>query len=133
LNRSEQVESLVRKVYDLMRAGDGDGVGRLIGDDDGILVVGTDADEWWGSAPAARAAIKAQHDAAGGFELDGGDLHGYAVGDVGWFDDQPAMRLPDGTQLPMRVTGVARRAGSGWVLQQLHISVAASVNERLFG
>jgi hypothetical protein len=132
VNRSEEVELLVRKVYDLMRAGDGVGVGGLIGDDDGILVVGTDADEWWGSAQEAKAAIKSQHDAAGGFRLDSGDLHGYAVGDVGWFDDRPVMRLADGAQLPMRVTGVAARTVSGWVLQQLHISVAASVNERLF-
>ncbi len=133
MQRSDEVEALLKTMYDLMRAGDGDAAAQLIADGDGVLFVGTDADEWWNSTDAARGAFREQLEATGGFDIDPGDLRGYAEGDVGWFNDQPTMRLPDGTVVPMRMTGVAQRSDSTWVVVQGHLSVAASINETLFG
>ncbi len=124
MQRSDEVEALLKTMYDLMRAGDGDAAAQLIADGDGVLFVGTDA---------ARGAFREQLEATGGFDIDPGDLRGYAEGDVGWFNDQPTMRLPDGTVVPMRMTGVAQRSDSTWVVVQGHLSVAASINETLFG
>jgi hypothetical protein len=99
-----------------------------------VLLVGTDSGEWWDNTDDARAALREQLGASGGgFDIDPGEMRGYAEGDVGWFDDQPTMRLPDGTVLRMRMTGVAQRSDSTWVVVQAHLSVAASINETLFG
>ena len=49
MQRSGEVEALLKTMYDLMRAGDGDAAAQLIADGDGVLFVGTDADEWWNS------------------------------------------------------------------------------------
>jgi hypothetical protein len=133
MQRSDEVEALLKRLYELMRAGDGDRAVQLIADGDGVIFVGTDADEWWNSTSAARAALREQLEATGGFDIEPGDVRGYADGDVGWYDDQPTMRLPDGTVVPMRLTGVARRSGDSWVVVQGHLSVAASINETLFG
>ena len=133
MKRSDDVESVVSEVYASMRAGDGEAVVRLIADGDDVLVIGTDADEWWDSAAAAKDAIRAQNDAVGGLDVQPGELHGYADGDIGWFDDRPSMRLPDGTLIPLRLTGVVTRSGKRWVVQQMHISVAATINDALFG
>lgn len=130
MQRSEQVESLVHRLYELMRAADGDAIGELIADHDGVLVVGTD-EEWWQGADMVRRAMRAQHDEMGAFDITAGDVHGYATGDVAWFDDQPTLRLPDGTGLSLRLTGVAERGATGWALAQLHVSIPATVNEAL--
>lgn len=132
MQRSADIEAQVNRMYDLMRAGDGDAAAQLIADGEGVIFVGTDADEWWNSTDAARAAFREQLEATGGFDIEPGDPRGYAEGNVGWFDDQPNMRLPDGTVVPMRMTGVVRRSDGTWVVVQGHLSVAASINERLF-
>jgi hypothetical protein len=133
MKRSDEVEAVLKTMYDLMRAGDGDAAAQLIADGDGVLLVGTDSGEWWDNTDDARAALREQLEASGGFAIDPGEMRGYAEGDVGWFDDQPTMRLPDGTVLRMRMTGVAKRSDSTWVVVQAHLSVAASINETLFG
>jgi hypothetical protein len=133
MKRSGEIEAFLESMYDLMRAGDGEAAARLIAGGTDVLFVGTDADEWWNSSDAARAAFREQLEATGGFDIEPGELRGYDDGDIGWFDDQPKMRMPDGTIVPMRLTGVVRRSNGGWALVQGHLSVAASINESLFG
>jgi hypothetical protein len=133
MERAGEVEQLVERMYEQMRAGDGEAAGGLIADGAGVLVIGTDADEWWDSSAVARQAMREQHEAAGAFDIRAGGVRAQVRGDVGWFDDRPTMRLPDGTEMVMRVSGVATRADGDWRIVQLHVSVAASVNEALFG
>jgi hypothetical protein len=133
MKRSGEIETFLKNMYDLMRAGDGEAAARLIADGTDVLFVGTDADEWWNSSDAAQGAFREQLEATGGFDIEPGELRGYDDGEIGWFDDQPKMRMPDGTIVPLRLTGVARRSNGGWTLVQGHLSVAASINESLFG
>lgn len=133
MQRSDEVEALLKKMYELMRAGDGKAVAQVIAEAANVLFVGTDADEWWDSSDAARSAFQEQLEATGGFDIEPGELRGYAEGDIGWFDDQPTLRLPDGAVVPMRLTGVAQRSDGTWTVIQGHLSVAASINETLFG
>ena len=134
MKRSDEVESLVNHLYALMRAGDADALAGMIADDDGVLVIGTDPGEWWDSTTAARAAMHEQHEAmGGGLDIKSGELHGYADGDVGWFDDQPTALLLDGTELPIRVTGVTKRSNGELVMQQGRWSPTANLNDVVFG
>jgi len=66
-------------------------------------------------------------------DISAGGVHAHAIGDVGWFDDRPTMRLPDGTELPLRLSGVAARVDGEWRVVQLHLSTATAVNEALSG
>ena len=133
MKRSDEIEAFLTNLYDLMRAGNGDAAAGLLAEGAEVLFVGTDADEWWDSSDTAKGAFRQQLEATGGFDIEPGDLRGFDDGDIGWFDDQPKLRMPDGTVVPMRLTGVARRSNGSWTLVQGHLSVAASINESLFG
>lgn len=120
-------------MYELMRTGDAESLIELIAED-GVIFVGTDAEEWWQEDLAAlHAAFREQLEATGGFDIFDEDPVGYSDGDVGWFSDHGSLRLPDGTVVPMRQTGVLRRVDGEWRIVQSHASVPADINERLFG
>jgi SnoaL-like domain len=132
VERSPEIEQFVHGMYAAMRAGEGKAAAGMVADGDGVLFVGTDADEWWDSTSVARAAFQAQMEATGGFDMVNMDPRGYREGDVGWFSDQPGMRFPDGTVMPMRLTGVVRLSDGAWRMVQGHLSLPAAVNEELF-
>ena len=131
MERSSEVEAAVRRLYDAMRDDDADLVGDLIADDD-LVFVGTDVGEWWQDRPSMLDVFRDQLDSAGGFDIQDESPVGYAEGDVGWFADQPSMRLPDGAVVPMRHTGVLRRRDGDWLFVQSHLSVGAEINDELF-
>jgi hypothetical protein len=132
MERSSEIEQFVRDFYSLMRQGDGPGASAQVADDEGVVFVGTDAEEWWDTTAKARAAFAEQMEASGGFDIINEDPRGYRDGDVGWFADQPSMRLPDGNVMPMRMTGVVRLVDGQWRVVQGHLSTPASVNPELF-
>jgi len=132
MERSEVIETLVSKVYEAMKRGDAGAVVSLIATGSASLVIGTDPDEWRSGAEAVKAALKAELDAMGGIDLVGGQPEGYSVGTVGWFADRPALRLPDGSRVPVRLTGVAVLEGNAWKLVQTHVSVGVP-NEEVVG
>lgn len=133
MERSQSAEATVRRMYEAIRVGDAESVVDLVAED-GVVFVGTDADDWWRNDPdALHAAIRAQLEAADGFDITDADPVCYSDGDFAWFSDQLSIRLPDGTVVPMRQTGALRRLGSEWRIVLSHLSVAANINERLFG
>lgn len=133
MERSGQIESLVRDMYDAMKRGDAPGVAGLLANDASVLMIGTDPDEWWSGRDRISEVFRDQVEAMGGsIELVGGDPQGYAVGDAGWFADRPAFKLPDGTEVPTRLTGAAIREAGEWKLIQTHISVGVA-NEEAIG
>src|SRR4051794_14943142 len=85
MKHSDEIEALVNQMFNYMRAGDGEAVGELIADDDDVLIVGTDTDEWWNSGSMAKQHIREQHEQAGGFDITVDVVNTYAHGDVGWF------------------------------------------------
>jgi ketosteroid isomerase-like protein len=133
MQRSSDVESLVREFYDAMRRGDATALGRLIADHDEVLFIGTDPAEWWEGHDTVIATMRDQMEAmGGGIELVGGDPRGFQSGDLGWFADRPSFRLSDGTEVPTRLTGVASRQSDQWRVVHSHISVGVS-NEEAVG
>ena len=43
-----------------------------------------------------------------------GDPQAYSEGDVGWVADRPKFRLPDGTELPVRMSIVFAKEDGQW-------------------
>lgn len=131
MDRSTEVESFIEEMYALMRDGNGKACADLL-DDEVTIFVGTDADEWWDTPAVSKAAFQEQLESTGGFAIAAGGPVGYADGDVGWAADQPTMRIGD-QSVPMRMTIVMRRVDGNWHIVQGHLSVAADINEGLFG
>jgi hypothetical protein len=67
-----------------------------------------------------RQGLRAQ--AQAGIRTIDGDPQAYREGSVGWVMDQPKFHLPNGTQLPMRWTGVFHQENGAWKLVQGHAS-----------
>lgn len=126
---NEVVDAVVRTFYNAINQSDPGAVAGLVADDQGAVFVGTDGDEWWAGPAEITGALQAQIEETGGHvKIVEKDPVAYASGDVAWFADRPSFRLPDGSEIPTRLTGVAVRTGSDWRIVQGHISIGGAGN-----
>lgn len=131
MKRYTEVDDLMRELYDGLRRADLDTVTGTISRQDGLVWIGTDPQEWWTGHDTMVEVFRAQLEATGGFDLVGGHPVSYGDGDIAWAADQPAIRLPDGTELPTRITAVAHREDDGWRFVQFHVSFGVANEEAL--
>jgi adenylate cyclase len=130
---SAELKEAVLRLYGAIAAGDIEAVGRAISRNKGMVVIGTDPDEWWSDYGDIVRVFTAQTDEqGGGIPIVAGDVEAYSEGDVGWFADRSLFKLSDGTQIPFRHTGVLHREDGDWRFVQLHASIGVS-NEEEFG
>jgi ketosteroid isomerase-like protein len=76
--------------------------------------------------------FKAQFEEVGGFSIIAGTPQAYSEGDVGWAADRPKFKLPDGTEIPVRLTSVFRKEGNDWKVVLWHFSIGVR-NEEVVG
>jgi len=132
MERSDELRELMLRFYDAMGGGDTVFVDRHFSRDPEARAIGTDPQEWW-SGPRVVEVFKEQLDAMGGrMPFKPGDPEAYVEGSVGWVADQSAFILPDGGELPFRVTCVLHREDGEWKFVQSHASVGVA-NEEAFG
>jgi ketosteroid isomerase-like protein len=133
MERSAELEDFVRESYAIMLAGNVSALDGVLSHAEETLMIGTDPDEWWEGRDAFLTAFQGQTEAmGGGITLTGGDPRAYVEGDMGWVADRPSYRLPDGTELSARVTGVLRKENGNWRWVQSHSSIGVA-NEAAFG
>jgi ketosteroid isomerase-like protein len=96
-----------------------------------ILIVGTDAAEWFRGRAEAQRVVGAQFDEmrSAGVRVTRGERDVVESDDVVWAADRPTMHLDDGTETELRLTAVAVRKGETLLLHQLHASVGAPNEE----
>ncbi len=116
MNRSPEVEAWARE---LAASNDPQVIADAHSRSDDVLVIGTDENEWI-EGDAVQAIWEAQAD----IEIDVDDLRCYEEGSVSWMAGRITFKLPDGTNLPARITGVAHRENGEWKIVQSHASVA---------
>jgi ketosteroid isomerase-like protein len=97
---------------------------------EGVLIIGTDPNEWWPGYDTIKRVFEAQMQEMGGVNFVGGDPQAYTEGNVGWVVDHPKLRLPDGPAIPFRTTSVFVKEDGEWKLVQTHSSVGVP-NEEL--
>lgn len=131
MERCPELEDLTRQLYEAVSTGDIAWFERYVSRADGIVVTGTEAEEWWESRDDLLAAMRAQMAAGNGVELVGGDVRAYRQGDAGWIADRPMLRV-GGIEVQCRHTSVFVREGSEWRLVQHHFSIGVA-NEDVFG
>lgn len=133
MQRSPELEALVRRLAEAQAAGDADGLLATLSDDEETVLIGTDPDEWW-TGPKIPEVVRAQiaEMQQVGIQLAATDARGFELGDVGWASDRSRFLLADGSEVNLRVTGVAVREDGNWRFVQLHSSVGAR-NEDVVG
>lgn len=104
---------------------------RRISKQEGVLAIGTDPSEWWSGHKQIADIFTAQSEAMQGMAIVGSTPLAYSAGDVGWAADRPTFRLPDGTEMPFRLTIVYHQEDGEWKVVQWHASLGVSNEEAL--
>jgi ketosteroid isomerase-like protein len=132
MDQSAELRDVMTRFYDALSSGDLSFFDRHFSQSETVRGIGTDPDEWWQGADVVRV-WKEQLAAMGGsMPLVPGDLEAYAEGSVGWVADRAALKLPDGNEVPLRVTVVFHKEDGEWKLVQSHASIGVP-NEEAIG
>jgi len=121
MQESSEARDAVARFYERLSSGDIEGTSAVIADDPQAFVIGTQMigggrDEWVDSV---------RQNAQFGITFQAGAIRAWAEGDLGWAVDEPSVVLPNGPELPMRMTAVLRREpGGGFRILHQHYSWA---------
>lgn len=123
---SDELAHVVRRLYQAIVAGDIDAIESAFSDDESVLRIGTDSEEWWTTKAAVVGMFRQQFDEASGSSyaaaIEPGDVEAYEEGTVGWVQDQPTFVMPHGATMKGRMTLVFRLEGITWRIVQMHLS-----------
>lgn len=129
---SIELKELVLRTYEAMSKGDTSFYDTHLSRQDGVLIIGSDPNEWWTGYDTITQVFKAQMREMDGVSCLPGDPQAYSQGDVGWVADRPRFRLPNGAELPVRMSIVFVKEDGEWKVAHQHISIGVS-NEQVVG
>ena len=130
MEQSTELKELYLRSCEAQTSGDYSFFERHFSQKDGVLAIGTDPTEWWAGYTTITKVFKAQLKETGGFQIIADTPQAYCDGSIGWVAGQPTLKLPDGTEMPVRLTAVFQKEKSGWKIVQWHFSTGIS-NEDL--
>ena len=130
MKRSSDLVAVVRKIYDALSAGDAAAIDLLISSTEALTFIGTDPSEWYTDRAPILELVRSQ--AGSGVTARPGEIQAFEQGDAGWASDTGAFVLPDGSEMPFRVTVAFLREGGEWRILQVHTSIAVA-NEEVLG
>ena len=117
MERSPEIEGLMRRMIRMFTASDQESLSALISSEPGRRTIGTDAREWYtGDQDAALVAQLPEVAAAGGMSAEILEVEGFEEGSVGWGAYSVRVRLGQGDPFSMRVSAVfhLERATGSW-------------------
>jgi len=123
MEQSAELKEFYLRICEAQSSGDYSFFERHFSQEDGVLAIGTDPEEWWAGYATITRVFKAQLEEAGGFQILADTPQAYCDGSIGWLAGQPTVKLPDGTEVPVRLTAVLRREQNGWKIVQWHFSI----------
>jgi hypothetical protein len=132
MEQSMELKGLMLQAYKALAKGDSSFFERHVSQADGMLAIGTDPHEWWAGKATFIKVLQVQLKETGGFALIANGLQAYSEDSVGWAADRPKMKLPDGTEISLRLTTVFHKENNEWKIVQWHISAGVS-NEDVLG
>jgi hypothetical protein len=132
MERSEEIESIVHRVFEAIGSGDSGAVDGMVSRHPEVLLIGTDPSEWWSGhetiSNILREQLKEMQDI--GIELT--DVRAYTEDGIGWASARARYEMPDGLGNEVRFTAVFRREDGDWRLVQGHSSIGVP-NDQAFG
>ncbi len=132
MQESAELKELYRKLCDAQTNGDHEFFLRRFSGKDGLLAIGTDPDEWWLGYDAVTEVFTAQLKEVSGFQVVADDPLAFQEGSMGWVAGRPVLKLPDGTELQIRLTVVFEKEPDGWKIVLWHSSIGVD-NEEVIG
>ena len=129
---SNELKALYLRSCEAISSGDYSFFERYFSQKDGVLAIGTDPTEWWAGYATITKVFKAQLKETGGVQILADTPQAYRDGSIGWVAGRPTIKLPDGTEMPVRLTAVFQKEQNGWKIVQWHFSTGIS-NEDLIG
>ena len=132
MEQSTELSELYLRCCEAQTRGDYSFFEHHFSQEDGVLAIGTDLTEWWAGYPTIARVFRAQLEETGGIEVLADSPQAYREGSIGWVAGRPTVRLPDGTEILVRLTGVFRKEQDGWKIVQWHFSTGIP-NEDLIG
>src|SRR4051812_21416725 len=119
MEESAEVKSFYLECLRAIANGDVQFVRGATSKEAGVMLIGTDPNEWWSGYDRIVSVWQEQFDAMGGsFPIKPGDPKAFQDGNVGWIADQPTMAMPDGSDFVLRLTMVAHREDGEWKIAQ---------------
>ena len=129
MERSTELEGLVRAWFDAASSGDASLVDRHVSRDERNRLVGSDPAEWL-RGPEVAVFLKGEADrAAGKVSFVPSGTEAYEEGTVGWAATRITITLPDGRSVSPRWTAVLHREDDEWRFVQTHASIAVPNDE----
>jgi hypothetical protein len=132
MEQSTELKELYLRICEAQSSGDHSFFERYFSQKEGVLAIGTDPTEWWVGYATITSVFKAQLQEAGGFQILADTPQAYSDGSIGWVAGQPTLKLPDGTEIRLRLTAVFQKEQDDWKIVQWHVSAGIS-NEDLIG
>ena len=130
MEHSTELKELYLRSCEAQSSGDYSFFERYFSQKDGVLAIGTDPTEWWAGYATITGVFKDQLKETGGFQILADTPQAYRDGSIGWVAGQPTLKLPDGTEMSVRLTAVFQKEKSSWKIVQWHFSTGIS-NEDL--
>jgi hypothetical protein len=100
-----------------------------ISSEPGVLVIGSDPDEWWDEPEKLTRVVAAQADELQGVVSKVVHSEGWTEGQMGWGAARVELAVPDGPATTMRLTATYARRDGGWKIVQAHASVGVPNEE----
>ncbi|MCF8084129.1 MAG: nuclear transport factor 2 family protein [Deltaproteobacteria bacterium] len=132
MEASKALKRLYFGICEALSSGDAAFFAHHFSQEDGVLAIGTDPEEWWAGYGAITKVFKSQLEEAGGFQIRTDTPQAYREGAVGWVAGRPVLKTADGSEIPFRLTIVLQQEPDDWKIVQWHFSAGVS-NEALIG
>jgi class 3 adenylate cyclase len=126
---SEEIRRILNRWLVAFRDGDSEIYVARISEHAGVLVIGTDEEEWWHQGDVA--VIEQQFEESGGFPVSWSEIEAWEEGTVGWAGAKLTLAGPEET-VPIRLTWVLHLERGEWRIVQGHFS-AGRPNVELLG
>jgi hypothetical protein len=121
MDPSIELTNFIKHSFERLAVGDPSVVDRLIARQDGCLLIGTGEKNWYTGYKAVTERLKEELSDIGNIGV--GDLQTFVEGNVGWASDRPKLSMPDGSQIPLRMTFVLHKEDNEWKFVQWHVSM----------
>ncbi len=122
MEQSTELKELYLRSCEAQSSGDYSFFERYFSQKDGVIAIGTDPTEWWVGYATINNVFKAQLKEMGGVQIMADTAQAYRDGSIGWVAGQPTLKLPDGTEMPVRLTAVFQKEQNGWKIVHIHWS-----------
>ena len=123
MEHSDEIKKLILRFYESLENADEAFWSNLLTKKDGLLMIGSDAREYWTDHSYIVKTLKSQLDQMGDTKVITSDIQAFTEGTVGWSANQGLMKMPDGVEIPFRATGVFHQENGEWKIVQWHASI----------